>query len=161
MENLITTQDITIEGIHRILENKKPLKLSNEAIEKIEKCRNYLDKKMETNSAPIYGINTGFGSLYDIKIDPDQLAQLQKNLIISHACGLGDEVPHEIVKMMLLLKIRSLAYGHSGVQLITVERLIDFYNHDVLSVIYQQGSDRKSTRMNSSHVIPPRMPSSP
>lgn len=140
MEHYITGKDITIEEIHHIIAQKQKLRLSEEAIQRIVKCRDYLDKKMETHTAPIYGINTGFGSLYDIKIDPDQLAELQNNLIISHSCGMGDEVPHEIVKLMLLLKIRSLAYGHSGVQLITVERLIEFYNHDILPVIYQQGS---------------------
>ncbi|WP_396195551.1 histidine ammonia-lyase, partial [Flavobacterium sp.] len=90
--------------------------------------------------APIYGINTGFGSLCNVKISNEHLSQLQENLVKSHACGTGEEVPQEIVKLMLLLKIQSLSYGHSGVQLQTVERLVDFYNHDILPVIYTQGS---------------------
>jgi len=96
--------------------------------------------KMALNDAPIYGINTGFGSLCNVKISNENLSQLQENLVKSHACGTGEEVPHEIVKIMLLLKIQSLSYGHSGVQLLTVERLVDFYNHDILPVIYNQGS---------------------
>ena len=99
-----------------------------------------LDEKMASNDKAIYGINTGFGSLYNIKISTENLTKLQENLMKSHACGTGDEVPHEIVKIMLLLKIQSLSYGHSGVQLVTVNRLIDFYNYDITPVIYSQGS---------------------
>ena len=73
-------------------------------------------------------------------IPADDLSQLQKNLVMSHACGFGQEVPSEIVKIMLFLKIQSLSYGNSGVQLETVNRLIDFYNNDILPVVYQQGS---------------------
>ena len=114
--------------------------LSEEAIVNIEKCRKYLDDKMKSNSDPIYGINTGFGSLCNVKISNENLSKLQENLVKSHACGTGEEVPHEIVKIMLLLKIQSLSYGHSGVQLVTVQRLIDFYNNDIFPVIYTQGS---------------------
>jgi len=89
---------------------------------------------------PIYGINTGFGSLYNVKISKENLTQLQENLVMSHACGIGERVPNDIVKLMILLKIQSLSYGHSGVQLETVLRLVDFYNHDILPVVYTQGS---------------------
>jgi len=122
-----------------ILENKK-IALSEEAISKIEKCRSYLDQKIASHDTPIYGINTGFGSLCNVKIKKDDLSQLQENLVVSHACGTGDRVPAEIVKLMLLLKIQSLSYGHSGVQLITVKRLIDFYNNNILPVIFTLGS---------------------
>ena len=107
---------------------------------RIVRCREYLDRKMENPERPVYGITTGFGSLCDISVGYDELAQLQKNLVMSHACGTGERVPSEIVKLILLLKIQSLSYGHSGVQLATVERLIDFFNNDVLPVVYQQGS---------------------
>jgi histidine ammonia-lyase len=122
-----------------VVENKK-LALSEEAKVNIHKCREYLNQKMDSNDEPIYGINTGFGSLCNIKISNENLSQLQENLVKSHACGTGDEVPVEIVKIMLLLKIQSLNYGYSGVQLATVERLIDFYNNAVFPVIYTQGS---------------------
>lgn len=123
-----------------IIFTEKKLKLSEEAIEKIKNCRLYLDQKMKSDSSPIYGINTGFGSLCNVKIDNDNLQQLQENLVMSHACGTGSEVPKDIVKLMLLLKIQSLSYGHSGVQVKTVERLVDFYNNDIIPVIYTQGS---------------------
>ncbi len=142
MENshYISTDVLTLETLQDIISQHKTVALSEEATLNIEKCRAYLDQKMATNETPIYGINTGFGSLCNVKISSENLSQLQENLVKSHACGTGEEVPAEIVKIMLLLKIQSLSYGHSGVQLQTVERLVDFYNHDILPVIYNQGS---------------------
>lgn len=136
----ISSELLSIEAISEVIYQGKKLALSEEAIVNIEKCRKYLDDKMKLNSDPIYGINTGFGSLCNVKISNENLSKLQENLVKSHACGTGEEVPHEIVKIMLLLKIQSLSYGHSGVQLLTVQRLIDFYNNDILPVIYTQGS---------------------
>lgn len=142
MENIhyISSEVLSLETLQEIIAYHKTLALSEEAKINIQKCREYLDKKMASHDAPIYGINTGFGSLCNVKISNENLSQLQENLVKSHACGTGEEVPHEIVKIMLLLKIQSLSYGNSGVQLITVERLVDFYNNDVLPVIYNQGS---------------------
>ena len=114
--------------------------LSEEAVLNIRKIARLPPRKIKTNDTPIYGINTGFGSLYNVKIASENLAQLQENLVMSHACGAGDLVPKAIVKLMLLLKIQSLSYGYSGVQLETVQRLIDFYNHDIIPVVYDQGS---------------------
>lgn len=136
----ISSEVLSLRKVNSILLENKKIALSEEAKANIEKCRVYLDKKMENQQDPIYGINTGFGSLYNIKISDQNLSQLQENLVMSHACGTGDEVPSQIVKLMLLLKIQSLSYGNSGVQLQTVQRLIDFYNNDVLPVIFTQGS---------------------
>ena len=136
----ISTDVLSLEAIQEIIFQHKKLELSEEARVNIQKCRDYLDAKMESNETPIYGINTGFGSLCNVKISNENLYILQENLVKSHACGTGEEVPSEIVKLMLLLKIQSLSYGYSGVQLITVLRLIDFYNNDILPVIYTQGS---------------------
>ncbi len=136
----ISSDLLNFEDIDRITKRDYHLELSSEALEKIGKCRDYLDLKMKDNDEPIYGINTGFGALHNVSISKDDLGKLQENLVMSHACGTGDEVPHEIVKLMLLLKAHGLSYGHSGVQVATVQRLIDFFNHDVLPVVYQQGS---------------------
>ena len=136
----MSTDVLSLEAIQEIIFQHKKLELSEEARVNIQKCRDYLDAKMEANETPIYGINTGFGSLCNVKISNENLYKLQENLVKSHACGTGEEVPSEIVKLMLLLKIQSLSYGYSGVQLITVLRLIDFYNNDILPVIYTQGS---------------------
>ena len=136
----ISTDVLSLETLNEIVSQHKSLELSEEAKINIQKCREYLDRKMAAETGAIYGINTGFGSLYNVKIDSGNLSKLQENLVKSHACGIGEEVPGEIVKIMLLLKIQSLSYGNSGVQLATVERLIDFYNNDILPVIYTQGS---------------------
>ncbi|MEY4702201.1 MAG: histidine ammonia-lyase [Bacteroidota bacterium] len=118
----------------------KTIVLEEEVKQKILLCREYLDSKMQDSDHLYYGINTGFGYLQNVRIDADQLEVLQENLIMSHACGMGDEVPHDVVRLMLLLKIKSLSYGHSGVQLETVQRLVDMYNNDVIPVVYNQGS---------------------
>ena len=142
MENIhyISSKFLQFDDLHEILNQNKTLSLSNESKLKIQKCRDYLDKKIASSDEPIYGINTGFGSLCNVKISNENLSKLQSNLVKSHACGTGDMVPADIVKIMLLLKIQSLSYGFSGVQLQTVERLIDFYNNDVLPIIFTQGS---------------------
>ena len=136
----ITPGLLTLERVDEILRKGMKLELSEESKARIIKCREYLDNKMKTQKEPIYGVTTGFGSLCNISISKEQLSQLQKNLVMSHACGVGEEVAHEVVKIMLLNKIQSLSYGNSGVQLQTVERLIEFFNNDILPVVYQQGS---------------------
>ena len=140
MIHYINSERFTIERVKEIIAQNMQLALSEDAIKRIEKCRVYLDNKMETQKEPIYGVTTGFGSLCNISVSKEELSQLQKNLVMSHACGVGDEVPQDVVKLMLLMKIQSLSYGHSGVQLQTVQRLIDFFNNDVYPVVYQQGS---------------------
>ncbi|WP_316842787.1 histidine ammonia-lyase [Pedobacter gandavensis] len=136
----IGLERLTMEQISRIIAEKQLLQLSDAALAKIEKCRNYLDDKLSRHDGPIYGINTGFGYLQNVEIESEKLSQLQHNLLLSHACGTGEEVAPEIVRLMLLLKIQSLSYGHSAIALTTVSRLVDFYNQGVLPVIYTQGS---------------------
>src|SRR5690606_2078801 len=136
----ISSDTLTIQDVQCIVFENYHLALSEEAIQNISKCRKYLDDRMALQKDPIYGINTGFGSLCNVKIDNEDLTTLQENLVKSHACGVGEEVPQDIVRIMLFLKIQSLSYGHSGVQLVTVQRLIDFFNHEIYPVVYNQGS---------------------
>ena len=136
----ISSSILDIRQIHEILQHKRKLVLSEEARANIRRARKYLDRKMKEQVAPIYGINTGFGSLCNVRIPAEDLTKLQENLVMSHACGTGERVDETIIRIMLLLKIQSLSYGNSGVALETVQRLIDFYNNDVLPVIYSQGS---------------------
>lgn len=138
--HFISSETLELSTVRDIIFQNKTIELSKEAIDKIEACRKYLDKKIEKENKPIYGINTGFGSLCDVEISNDNLTQLQENLVMSHACGVGEKVPTAVVKLMLLLKVQSLSYGHSGVQLQTVQRLIEFYNNDILPIIYTKGS---------------------
>lgn len=129
-----------LKQLKTLLDKQPQLTITDEAVDRIDKCRLYLDHKMQHSDALFYGINTGFGFLQNVQIDKAQLQELQSNLIKSHACGIGEEVPASIVKLMLVFKIKSLSYGHSGVQSATVKRLIDMYNNDMLPVIYTQGS---------------------
>lgn len=128
------------QQVKNLLDFDQLVSITFDAHERILACREYLDKKMTDKDGLFYGINTGFGFLQNVKIDASQIEQLQYNLLVSHACGLGEEVPKDIVKLMLMLKIKSLSYGHSGVQIDTVKRLMDMYNNDVFPVIYTQGS---------------------
>lgn len=140
MNHVISNTRLTIEKAARLLVKGSKLQLSKESEAAIVKCRNFLDSKMGDIGRPVYGITTGFGSLCNITIPAEDLSQLQHNLVMSHACGTGETVRPEIVKLMLLLKVQSLSYGYSGVQLETVQRLIDMFNNDILPVVYQQGS---------------------
>lgn len=136
----ISPANLTFEKIQYILENEIKLKLSTESVELIQKSKAYLDRKLEEADKPLYGINTGFGALCDIEISNAELSKLQENLILSHACNVGPEVPGDVVKLMLLLKAHALAKGNSAVQLITVQRIIDLFNHKILPVVCEQGS---------------------
>lgn len=136
----ISSEILDLTTISTIIDHNLQLALSEESILNIKKSRTYLDRKVRESNKPFYGINTGFGSLCNVAIQDENLTLLQENLVRSHACGTGDYVPKDIVRLMLLLKIQSLSYGHSGVHIDTVQRLVDFYNMDVLPVIYTQGS---------------------
>lgn len=136
----ISSEHLTLDKVKEIIDSHARLVLSEESIQAIEKCRRYLDTKMDDIGRPVYGVTTGFGSLCNVTIPADKLSQLQYNLVVSHACGSGETVRPEIVKLMLLLKVQSLSYGHSGAQLVTVQRLIDMFNNDILPVVYQHGS---------------------
>ena len=138
--HFISDRQLTLRDLSAILAGDVTVQLSEEARQKILHCRQYLDQKLATTQQPIYGINTGFGSLYNRNISHDQLERLQENLVKSHACGTGPEVPVEIVRLMLFLKVQSLAYGYSGVQLDTTERLLAMFNEQIYPVIYEMGS---------------------
>ena len=140
MDHIISNARLTIEKAAQLLAKGSKLQLSKESEEAVVKCRRFLDSKMGDIGRPVYGVTTGFGSLCNISIPADELSQLQHNLVMSHACGTGETVRPEIVKLMLLLKVQSLSYGYSGVQLVTIQRLIDMFNNDILPVVYQQGS---------------------
>jgi histidine ammonia-lyase len=136
----ISPDHFSLETVRQILAEKQPIALSEESARRIHYCREYLDHKIAHSDELFYGINTGFGSLCDIRISEDDIEQLQHNLVVSHAAGMGDPVPPDVVRIMLLLKIQSLSYGYSGVREKVVQRLIDFYNADILPVVFELGS---------------------
>ena len=136
----IGSGELTFEIIERIINENLKLELAPEAKLRIQKCRDYLDHKIASSEEPLYGITTGFGSLCTKNISPGELGTLQENLIKSHACSVGEEIRPVIIKLMMLLKAHALSLGHSGVQLITVQRILDFFNNDVLPIVYDRGS---------------------
>ncbi len=136
----ISPAKLTYPVIEEILERRKILVLSDESIALIEKSKAYLDKKIRETEGPLYGINTGFGALCNIEVSKDELSKLQENLVISHSCNLGPEIPLDVVRLMLLLKAHALAKGNSAVQLVTVQRILDLFNSDILPIVCEQGS---------------------
>ncbi len=136
----IEPSDFSIDDVQSILNSGSKIYLSENSKQLINKGRSFLEKKLLESTSPIYGINTGFGSLCDVEINKNDLEKLQENLVVSHACGTGDFVPEHISKLMLLLKIKSLSLGYSGVRLELVERLVVLFNEGIIPVIFQQGS---------------------
>lgn len=138
--HFVSSEPLTLPILEEVLRGERDIALTPATISKIKACRDYLDRKLDQATGPLYGINTGFGSLYNRNIPKDQLEKLQENLVKSHACGTGPEVPDEIVRLMLFLKAQSLGYGYSGVQVETVQRLVDMFNAGVTPVVYEMGS---------------------
>lgn len=132
--------NISLEDLKYFLHHNSAIALSDNAKQKIKANRAFLEKKIAEPGARYYGINTGFGALCDVEIPQNQLEQLQENLVMSHACGMGDEVKHEVVKLMMLLKAKGLSLGYSGVTLEAVEKLIELYNKEVYPIIWEVGS---------------------
>lgn len=136
----IGSSQLTYDLIERILRDGAKLTLSDEGRARIQHCREYLDRKTDSNTEPIYGVTTGFGSLCNKHISKDDLSTLQENLVKSHSCSVGTPVDKTIIKLMLMLKAHALTMGFSGVQVKTVERILDFYNNDILPVVFDRGS---------------------
>lgn len=133
-------KNYTVADIGHMVTSGKRLSLSKTLRESIRNGREFLEEYMAKAKQPVYGINTGFGSLHNVVIDKADLGLLQENLVKSHACGMGAQVPTETVRYMMVLKILGLAKGNSGVKPETVQRLVDLYNRDIIPVVYEQGS---------------------
>jgi len=139
-KHILFNEDLNLDDLQSVLDSDSPVFLDSDTKSRIQYCRDYLDKRIALGGAAMYGVNTGFGALCNTVIPNGQLTDLQINLVLSHACGMGDELPPEIVRIMLLLKAKGLSYGNSGAQVLTVQRLLDFYNAGLMPIIYEQGS---------------------
>lgn len=138
---VISPTPLTLDTLRKLVEHPEiKVELSKESVARIQKCRDYLDRKMENVKEPVYGVTTGFGSLCNKTISRSELSQLQANLVMSHACSTGTPVEKDVVRPMLLLKAHALSLGNSGVQVATVERILDMYNNDVIPVVFDRGS---------------------
>ncbi len=138
--HLISSEPVGFGTLRKLLDGGIILELSERSRADVKMCRDYLDRRIADRDEPIYGVTTGFGSLCNHSISKTDLGILQRNLVMSHACGMGSEVPDSIVGLMMFLKIQSLSYGHSGIRLRTLERLIEFYNNGIYPIVYTQGS---------------------
>lgn len=134
---MILPEHLSLKQLQHHLPDR--IEISSEAEERIASNRAYLENLLKSGDT-YYGINTGFGSLCNVRVEERALEQLQENLVCSHACGMGSEVPESIVRLMLLLKVQALSKGYSGIRLVVVRRLLDFYNLGILPVVYEQGS---------------------
>jgi histidine ammonia-lyase len=130
---------LTFEQVHKVVLENVPVQLSEEGKKQVIRSRKFVDKMVEEGKI-VYGITTGFGKFSDVFIKEEDTAQLQLNLIISHACGVGEPFSKEIVKTMMLLRANSLAKGYSGITLETLELLIEMINRNVIPLIPSQGS---------------------
>ncbi len=136
----ISNELLSLKTLDEILSNQQKITLSDHSKNAVVECYNYLHQKIDNSDQSFYGINTGFGSLCNIKINKEELQTLQSNLVKSHACGSGAQVPPSLVKIILLLKIKSLSLGHSAISLPILQRLVDMFNHDILPLIFEMGS---------------------
>lgn len=130
---------LTIEDVRRVAVDGAQVTLGPKARELLAAAHGAVSK-VAAGDTPVYGVNTGFGSLSHVRVRPDALRDLQKNLVLSHAAGVGDPLPKPVVRAMLFLLAASLARGHSGVRVLVVERLLDLLNHQIIPVVPERGS---------------------
>lgn len=136
----IDGRKLTLKDIDGLLRGTLDVQVSDDVKQKIAHCRSFLEKKLADSDVPFYGINTGFGSLCDVKISDEDLDKLQLNLVRSHACGMGDRVPDDIARLILFLKIVNMTWGFSGVRTELVDRMTKIYNDQIVPTIFQLGS---------------------
>ncbi|MDX1476234.1 MAG: histidine ammonia-lyase [Saprospiraceae bacterium] len=131
---------IRLADLQRALAPGTHLELTDQCAREIDRFRQYLESVIAQDDNPYYGINTGFGSMYRLRIPDDQIEALQINLIRSHAAGAGRPIPVDVARLVLLLKILTLSKGHSGVRRKLVDQLILYYNRGLVPVMYEFGS---------------------
>ncbi|MDN5353979.1 MAG: histidine ammonia-lyase [Candidatus Cloacimonadota bacterium] len=131
--------NLTLEELKKVACEDEKIELSEASQQKVTKCRKYIEKIIAENKT-VYGLTTGFGKFASIKIPPDQIDELQQNLILSHATGVGNLLPKEEVRAIMLLRINVLAKGHSGIRLQTLQTLIDMLNMQIHPCIPEKGS---------------------
>src|SRR5919106_102038 len=135
----LTGRDLTIDNVIEVARGRRPVELAPEAVARMRASRSVIERLL-ADGAVVYGVTTGFGDLADVRIDPSQTAELQRNLVRSHAAGVGDPLPDDVVRAMLLLRANALAVGLSGVRVEVVELLIEMMNEAVHPVVPSRGS---------------------
>ncbi len=136
---ILDGKSLNLESFVKVARDKEKVVIANSAKEAVEKARQYVDE-IAKGKKPIYGINTGFGKLSDVLIKCEDVERLQKNLLMSHACGVGEPLDQEIVRGMMVLRINALIKGYSGIRLETIEKLLELLNLDIIPVVFEKGS---------------------
>jgi len=136
---ILDGKSLTLEGFERVARGKERVLISKSSSADLVLARAFVEQIVQ-GDRPVYGINTGFGKLSDVRIKTGDVGQLQKNLLMSHACGVGDPLPSEIVRGMMVLRINALIKGHSGIRPETVEKLLELLNSDIIPVVFEKGS---------------------
>ena len=139
MAVIINGRDLTVEQVIRVCRGNERVEIAEDAKAAVNKARDYIEKKLD-EGAIIYGLTTGFGKFANVFISPEESAQLQKNLIISHTCALGDPYPREYVRAAMLLRCNALSRGNSGIRLSTIQTLVDMLNAGIHPQIPCKGS---------------------
>ena len=127
--------NLTLENIEEVARHFRLVELSDEAVKNVERSRQIVNKKTQEDKL-CYSINTGFGDLCDVRIEPKDLQQLQVNLLRSHAVGVVDALPEEVIRALMIIRINTLVQGNSGVRLELVQLLIDFLKSSKITNIF-------------------------
>jgi len=136
---VIDGENLTIEDVVKVARYGYRVEIAEEAKRRVKAAREVVDRFVDEGKV-VYGITTGFGKFSDVVISKEETKKLQRNLIVSHACGVGDELPQEVVRAIMLLRANALSKGYSGVRLETLETLVEMLNKGVHPVIYEKGS---------------------
>lgn len=139
MAIIIDGKNLSIEKVIAVARSNEKIEISKEAMTKILKCRNIIEKKIQ-EKAVMYGITTGIGELSEVILPPEQVEKFQKYLVYSHAAGYGEPVPIEAVRAAILSRVNMLCLGHSGIRPIIVETLVQMLNRGVSPIMCQKGS---------------------
>lgn len=135
----IDGKNLTLEQLIQITRNRKEVQLTAEAIEKVNAARALVDKFVDEDKV-VYGITTGFGKFSDVVVKGEETKTLQRNLIISHACGVGNPLDEDIVRGIMVLRVNALSKGNSGIRLSTLNTLVEMLNKGVHPIIPEKGS---------------------
>jgi len=135
----INGSNLSIDSFYKVVFDYENVSISDTSKQLVHNARNYVKEVIESE-VPTYGINTGFGKLSVVSIKKNDLNKLQENLIKSHACGIGEPFPEEVVRGMLLLRVNALIKGYSGIRLKVIEKMVELLNNNLIPVVYSQGS---------------------
>ena len=136
---VITDKDLVLDQIKEFLETKPLVELSEIVKKQIQTSRNIIEDVVNSGKT-VYGVNTGFGKFADVHIKKEETAELQRRLVLSHAAGVGEPMPESIVRLMMLLKIKNLSQGYSGIRIETIQLLLDALNNNIIPLVPKKGS---------------------